>query len=166
MAVHWEVNADAWQEQMTAIAADLVQRTGKLVDRGQSLVRVAAQDRLSRMTHEPGTPTPAPPGGPPAMISGSLARSIKAKPVRATGPGRFEGLVGPTIVYGPIQERGGTIVAHKMFLRWYDASGRAFFKHSVTLPARPYMWYAAEDVRDEYRETCIRSWNRGLHPRL
>lgn len=166
MTVHWQVDADAWIEQMQAIAEEMALRTGKLVDRGQSLVRVAAQDRLSRNSHERGTPTPAPPGGPPAMISGSLARSVKAKPVRQVGPGRFVGLVGPTIVYGPIQERGGTIVAHGQFLRWYDAEGRAFFKHSVTLPARPYMWYAAEDVRDEFRETCIRSWNRGLHPRI
>jgi hypothetical protein len=166
VAVHWEVRGtDRWIAQMQQIADNMLRSTGKSVDYGMTLIQVEAQHQLSRLTHPPGTPTPAPPGGPPALISGTLRRSIKGRGPRQTGPGRFEGQVGPTVVYGRIQELGGTIVAHGQYLRWFDANGRAFFKHSVTLPARPYMWYAVTLTRDEIHEAFVRSWNFNFSPR-
>src|SRR5215472_3076113 len=113
--------------QMQEIAARLLTSTGKSVDYGTTLIQVEAQRQLTRYSHPPGTPTPAPPGGPPALVSGTLRRSIKARRPKQVSPGRIQGLVGPTVVYGPIQERGGTIYPHGQYLRWFDAAGYAHF---------------------------------------
>ena len=53
--------------------------------------------------------------------------------------GEMSGEVGPTVIYGRIQELGGTIFPRdKKVLHWVDAGGSHFAKH-VTLPARPYL---------------------------
>jgi phage gpG-like protein len=104
---------------------------------------------LVRSSHAPGTRTTAPPGGPPAAVTGSLRRSIRMQAAVSTGSGKAKSSVAPHIKYARIQELGGTVTARHTFtdkdgkvrpgfLRWMSA-GKAVFKHSVTLPARPYM---------------------------
>jgi hypothetical protein len=76
---------------------------------------------LSRSgTHKRGTPTPASPGGPPALISGTLRRSVTHTPVRRAGIGIWETKVGlaagffppygknrtPSSKYGEALEKG------------------------------------------------------------
>ena len=76
--------------------------------------------------------------------TGRLANSIK---VRKTG--KLSGIVGPTVVYGRIQELGGSIFpkGHPyLAFYWPEAppgmkrlpDGRVLVRH-VTLPPRPYL---------------------------
>jgi hypothetical protein len=68
--------------------------------------------------HAAGTPTPSPPGTPPAQVSDTLRGSIRVTGPRRIGFGIFDAEIGPTTVYGRVQELGG---------------GRS------NLPARPYV---------------------------
>lgn len=56
--------------------------------------------------HARGTPTPASRGGGPAVISGTLRRSITVGPIDAKGIAGFEGETGPTVIYGRRVELG------------------------------------------------------------
>jgi phage gpG-like protein len=101
---------------------------------------------LIKSSHAPGTRTPAPPGGPPAAVTGALRRSVRLTAARDIGAYRARSEVGPRIVYARIQELGGTVTAKHMtkggkpgYLRWGGGPGGYRFAHSVTLPARPYM---------------------------
>jgi len=62
---------------------------------------------LSTSSHPRGTPTPSAPGEPPSLISGTLRRSISITGPIPLGSGRWEAQIGPTAVYGRIQELGG-----------------------------------------------------------
>lgn len=77
---------------------------------------------LALRSHPRGTPTPSPWGQPPAKISGWLRDSVVTEPARETGNG-WRGKIGPTAVYGRIQELGGV-------------AGRG---HKSKLPSRPYL---------------------------
>lgn len=94
--------------------------------------------QLSRTSHGKGEPTSSAAGSPPAWVSGSLARSIIATP--AIGVGAWaSATIGPTIIYGRIQELGGKITAKGgKKLAWQGTDGMHFAK-SVKLPARPYL---------------------------
>lgn len=105
--------------------------------------------RLLRMRmHPPGTPTPSPPGEPPAKISGDLLRSVVGSPVERTGEWTWRAWVGPTSVYGRIQELGGV-------------SGRG---HRTHLPPRPYLSRAVTELHAAgfYRDTFITYWSEAL----
>ncbi|RCG19119.1 hypothetical protein DQ384_38225 [Sphaerisporangium album] len=78
---------------------------------------------LRTYTHSKGTLTPSPPGSPPALVSGGLRRSVKARRPRQTGAARWEAHTAPSIEYSRIQELGG----------W---TGRG---HLSYLPPRPYV---------------------------
>jgi phage gpG-like protein len=104
---------------------------------------------LVRSSHARGTPTPAAPGEPPALISGGLKRSLRLYPAVMVGFANATAKVRPLIIYARIQELGGTIVAKHAFtdkhgrtqagyLR-FKIGGKYVFKRSVKIPARPYM---------------------------
>lgn len=78
---------------------------------------------LGSTSHPKGTPTPSAPGDPPSLITGTLRRSVKATRPVSLGYGRWESTVGPTAVYGRIQELGGT-------------TGR---NQATRLPPRPFV---------------------------
>lgn len=102
---------------------------------------------LSRYSHPPGTPTPSPPGQPPARISGYLRGSLSPTGPYPTGGG-FGAKLGPTAVYSRIQELGGQ-------------AGR---NHSVTLPPRPYMRPTRARVLADgsLRRAFVGAWRRAL----
>lgn len=50
--------------------------------------------------HGKGTPTPASPGGGPAVISGTLRRSIMVEAARSWGVAGYSARIGPTVIYG------------------------------------------------------------------
>lgn len=81
------------------------------------------KQQLSTSSHSKGTPTPSSPGEPPSLITGTLRRSITVKGPMPVGLGRWEAQIGPTVVYGRIQELGGV-------------TGRG---GSTVLPPRPYV---------------------------
>jgi len=137
--------ADAWSAAVDAIRARIGEATDRAVDDGLALIQRRAQQNLTRYTHPQRTPTPSPPGQPPALIGGALRRSVVARRT-LHGPQLYSGGVGPTIVYGPIQERGG-------------AAGRG---HHSILPARPYLAPAAATETPEIRKLFAEAWSAAI----
>ena len=117
------------------------------------LVQRTAQDLLSK-TYGPrqnresngrfasGFRTSSPPGQPPALQTGTLRRSVRPTAPHKIGFGAWEVRVGPTVVYGRIQELGGQ-------------AGRG---RSVTLPARPYMKPALEKAWPDLAAIYAGAW--------
>jgi HK97 gp10 family phage protein len=94
------------------------------------MIERRAKEKLALRTHQAGTPTPSGPGQPPALITGNLRRSISVTGPQKIGPDTWKGEVGPTAIYGRIQELGGQTPRG-------------------TLPARPYMQPAYDELREE-----------------
>jgi phage gpG-like protein len=58
--------------------------------------------------------------------------------------------VGPTVVYGRIQELGGEILpVHAKMLSWINDAGERIFAKRVVLPARPYLRPAYDEHKTE-----------------
>ncbi|MBM9509995.1 hypothetical protein [Actinacidiphila acididurans] len=134
----WAAAVDALGQRMQSATRAATRDAMKIVQRG-------AFSRLSRYYHPPGTPTPAPPGGPPARINGHLRGSLSPTGPRPTGTG-YTGQLGPTAVYSRIQELGGQ-------------AGR---NHSVTIPPRPYLAPTVRDARDAIRRQYVAAWARAM----
>src|SRR5580704_7032900 len=94
-------------------------------------------------SHELGTPTPSPPGSPPAIITGALRSSVIPLPP-AGGGVVWSVTVGGTTVYARIQELGGGIDAKNFPQLGNPTVG--FFGPHVDLPARPYLKPTAEKI--------------------
>lgn len=80
------------------------------------------RDKLHETEHPPHTPTVSQPGMPPSWVTGRLSDSVKIEGPYLESARRWTCRVGPTAVYGRIQELGGH-------------SGRP----RVYLPPRPYV---------------------------
>lgn len=115
------------------------------------------KDHLTRVTLRrtyaspfPGPPgkgqygTPAPEGGPPAYRFGNLARSVISWPGGSSG---FSATahVAPTVIYAGVQEYGAEIGAHRLYMRWFNSRGW-WYKRHVSIPPRPYLGPALDDV--------------------
>lgn len=101
-------------------------------------------------------PSPSPPGTPPARRTGTLARSVRPEPAVLAGAGLGKSSVAPHVVYGRIQQKGGTIVpVRAKALRWKEA-GRTRYAARVVLPTRPYMVMTAAR-RQECRDAAVRA---------
>ena len=73
-------------------------------------------------------------------------------------------VIAPHKEYDRIQELGGTITAHggdKAMLK-FQIDGQWYQKHSVTLPARPYMRPAVEEHQEEIFNDMKEQIERGL----
>lgn len=92
---------------------------------------------LRKSSHQAGTPTPAAPGQPPALVTGTLRRSAQIVPARPSGP-RAVAVVRVGVVYARIQELGGDVDAKRAKVLANKRTGQVFGKH-VHLKARPYM---------------------------
>jgi hypothetical protein len=97
------------------------------------IVERRAHQLLNERRHARGTPTPSPPGSPPARISGALGDSLRTADPQSEGVGRWVVDVAPDTPYAAIQETGGTAGRH----------------HATVLPPRPYMRPAAEETHGE-----------------
>lgn len=61
--------------------------------------------------------------------------------------------VGPSKLYGAIQEFGGTVRAlHAKMLSWVNDAGERIFAFAVHLPARPYLRPAVDEHKDEIEQ--------------
>lgn len=109
-----------------------------------ALRTVARQQRtlLTLSSHPRGTPTGSPPGSPPWRITGRLMDSVTVRRATPTGLDRWEGQVGPTAIYGRIQELGGD-------------TGR---NHRTHLPPRPSLYPAWAIVRPTVRPQFRAAW--------
>lgn len=120
----------------------------RAVDAAAALVELETKKSLTRYSHPKGTPTPSPPGQPPAIVGGALRRSVRVRKSYSLGPGQWAAQVGPTIVYGRIQELGGV-------------TGRG---HRTTLPARPYLGPSVKRLIDsgELAEAYEAAWRLAM----
>lgn len=112
---------------------------------GQLAARETALE-LSRYAHPRGTPTPAPPGGPPAVVSGGLRRSVRA--TEPTPGPRSQTTVGASSVQARIQELGG-------------ASGPG---HRTILPPRPYLRPTVQRIEADgrLRRVAVEAFTRAV----
>lgn len=115
-------------------AKELLSKTSSAGEQGRD-----AQGRFRKVEY-----TASPPGEPPFLRTGTLRRSVQVEGPTPTGTTSWMGLVGPTAVYGRIQELGGT-------------AGRG-----AVLPARPYMLPAFDDVKDKIRAIYREAWAAAL----
>lgn len=113
---------------LMALERDLQTATRVATAKAAHLAEAAIKQMLSTSSHPKNTPTPSQPGDPPSLVTGTLRRSIKVTGPVSAGMGRWLAEVGPTAVYGRVQELGGT-------------AGRG-----VTLPPRPYVQPAYEQL--------------------
>jgi len=138
IAVHTEATRQGLRE--------LSHRMRAALDAGEMAAGLAIEQQiktlLSTSAHPPGTPTPSAPGSPPAVVTGTLRRSITTE--RRPGAGGVYVSVGPTAVYGRIQELGGR-------------AGRG-----STLPARPYVAPARAVALESARRVMVAAVARAI----
>lgn len=104
---------------------------------------------LRRRTHAAGTKTPAAPGQPPALVTGTLRRSAQVVPAVAAGP-RAVASVRVSVIYARIQEKGGVVKVVRKKVLANRRTGQVFGK-SVRIPRRPYMTPTLAAVRGSGR---------------
>lgn len=149
MSVHL-LGVPEFEAALTANVAAIAAATNKGVASAAHLVEAEAKKKLTTYSHPKGTPTPSPPGQPPAIISGGLRRSVKTEVTARAGAGSpiSSAKIGPTAVQGRIQELGGRC-------------GRG---HATMLPPRPYMAPTLRTLEQSGRlEQAFRdAWAAGL----
>lgn len=111
-----------WLDALRLMELRVLRATHQATTKAVRMVSRSVTVHLMTYRHAPGTPTPAPPGGPPAMVSGDLARSQHIERTRSVRRGVYGGATGPTRAYARAQELGGL-------------TGR---NYRTRLPARPY----------------------------
>jgi phage gpG-like protein len=113
----------------------------RFADRAQAAAlaaaNAAAQAYQAEVVRSMHGPAPSPKGTPPARRSGTLARSVRAKPAVLSGTVRAKSSVAPHTVYARIQQLGGPIDAKRHPVLGNPKVG--WFGKHVDLPARPYM---------------------------
>lgn len=92
---------------------------------------------------------------------GQLRNSIRVESnTTVTGA---EAEIGPHVIYGRIQELGGTIrPVHAQALHWV-IDGEDRFAKKVTIPARPYLRPAAEDHITQITDVMRRTIADGIN---
>lgn len=128
---------------LVALTAKQAAATRGATGKALHLIEREVKDTLRQGSHKRGTPTGSAAGDPPWKISGDLGRSVQVDGPHPTGPTSVEGQVGPTIVYGRIQELGG-VAGH------------------AVLPARPYMQPSFEKVMPEIAVIYREAWRSAL----
>ena len=108
---------------------------------GAHEIETEAKTLLTESSHPKGTPTPSMPGRPPSLVTGTLRRSIQVQGPTSIGTHTFQASIGPTAVYGRIQELGGV-------------AGRG-----ARLPARPYMQPAVEHSKPVLESLFREAWS-------
>ncbi|MFJ5217165.1 hypothetical protein ACIP98_20885 [Streptomyces sp. NPDC088354] len=111
-----------------ALEHDLERATRLATAHAAHLAEARIKQMLTTSSHPKGTPTPSAPGEPPSLVTGTLRRSTKVVGPIPVGFGKWLAQVGPTAVYGRIQELGGTA------------------GHGAELPPRPYVQPAYEQL--------------------
>jgi hypothetical protein len=90
--------------------------TRKATATAAHLVETRAKEHLTESSHPRGTPTPSLPGHPPALVSGTLRRSVRVEGPTTVDGTSFTASVGPTAVYGRAQELGDGPLPARPFL--------------------------------------------------
>lgn len=101
-----ELRPGVFEQIFTRLAARSVATGAAAMTSLALAVEVRAKQNLGRASHPYGTPTPAAPGGPPALVSGTLRRSVThSRP--SPMPGGIEVRVGLGAGFYPAYARRG-----------------------------------------------------------
>ena len=91
-----------------------------------------------------------------------LAGSMVVELVKSTDA-NAEVDVGPTKIYGRIQELGGIIKpVYKKMLSWIGDDGKRIFAHQVRIPPRPYLRPALDEHKDEIKDAVGYQIEQGI----
>lgn len=131
------------QERLAQAATRIEVATHEATRVAASIIETEIKSQLRTSSHPRRTPTPSAPGSPPSLVSGTLMRSIAIEGP-AGGLGVYTATIGPTAIYGRIQELGG-------------AAGRG---HRVHLPARPYVDPGWENARPLVEAAYLTAWSQ------
>lgn len=113
------------------------------VTKGGNLVKKNIQGQLSIDSHRRDERTASAPGTPPSLVSGALRRSISVQLELGTDA---KATIGPTIIYGRIQELGGT----------------TGYGHHSRLPSRPYVRPGLMESMPELINIYHEAWSSGM----
>lgn len=126
---------------LDALRARIHAETAEIVQQGALEVQRRAKVNAS---HRPG----------PEIVTGRLVGSIKTTPVVEIAPGVFTSSTFPTAIYSRIQELGGTVRPVHAAALYLQRNGEIFATaQEVTLPPRPYLRPAGEEVAAELPAT-------------
>lgn len=101
MADELFVGIKEWQAAMKERIRRMEAETRSMVAEGAHAIEAQTKENMSTAgRHKKGTPTPATHGSGPAVISGTLRRSVHVVGPRSLGFATYEAMVGPTTVYG------------------------------------------------------------------
>ena len=118
----------ALQDTLRALPARIDDASRVAATSGAKLMETESKRLLGLRSHPRGTPTPSPPGAPPAKISGDLRGSVQADTAAEGGHGNYQCSVRSGLPYSWVQEYGGPV-------------GRG-----ARLPARPYVRPGRDNV--------------------
>lgn len=136
------VGLDEFAASLDELTALLAAATGPATARAAHLLERRTKQALKQTAHKKGTKTPSAPGSPPSTVSGTLARSVQVDGPEEIGFGHYVAVVGPTVIYGRIQELGGTA------------------GHGAVLAARPYLGPTADDMGPALRRIASQEWKK------
>lgn len=131
--------AENFDRALQRLTADASQAARRGANAAALAVATRTKQKLTTSTHRKGEPTPSKPGEPPSLVTGTLRRSIKVVPAEPQGRGAWLAKVGPTAVYGRMQELGGPLPRSPY---------RPMYKLDPQLPARPYLGPAVKELID------------------
>ena len=97
--------------------------------------------------------------------TGNLAGSINTAVVESSSE-RCEVATGPSVIYGRIQELGGTVVPRNKKWLFWESNGEKHFAKKVTLPARPYLRPAVDENEEKIFETVGKNLAREIEAAL
>ncbi|MEU8968169.1 hypothetical protein AB0D11_02640 [Streptomyces monashensis] len=133
---------------IAGLAAALDTATRSATAKASHLVDAEIKQTLGTTSHQRGTPTPSSPGEPPSLVTGTLRRSITVDGPHPLGLGLWDAQIGPTAVYGRIQELGGV-------------AGRG---GATVLPPRPYVQPSFNRVASDgsLAEVYLSAWRAAI----
>lgn len=149
--------ATEWDAAVLRKFGQVERSTPRAMKQALRVVERSYKKILRTYTHPEGTPTPSPPGQPPALVTGTLMRSVKT---RGPYPGKRRlqtvGSVGPTAIYARIQDLGGDVRKGRREGQRRRPVGL------IHIPARPYARPATDRVRRDVRRIFQVRWTQAL----
>lgn len=141
MDLTWKLEGSAGLEAaLTELGTTRIEAAARAAATGAAAVVASeAKKNLGLASHPKGTPTPAAPGQPPALISGALQNAVHTIDAKQAGFGHYEADVSVDSDYARVQEAGGP-------------SGRG---GKTVLPARPYLAPAVNDHLPELEQVVL-----------
>jgi hypothetical protein len=147
VSIDLEVDFQEWERATYALQERMLRRTREAGRDSMYLIERNWKFYLRTFTHREGTPTPSPRGGPPALVTGNLARSWRnERPQMGADPFTIETRGGPTAVYARIHE----------------LSGQAGRGHQVFIPRRPHVRPMVLVSRRGVRRIHIAAWTAAI----